>query len=97
MNLRAGKGSRKIVPEEKCPPNTKTNPKPNPNPNRGDHFFRDQLSGCPPVLKLARTLAQTPTLTGGGGDFFGGEIVRIPIFLYFHSFINLANETIVCI
>ena len=43
-------------------------------------------------------MAQTQTLTRG--QFSSGErgaIVRIPIFLYFHSFINLANETFICI
>ena len=75
-------------------PQTKASPKPNVNLGMQGNFPRGQLPGCLPTLKLTFTLAQTLILTWGE---ISGAIVQIQIFLYFHSFINLANETIICV
>ena len=77
--MRTGKGSRKITPEENCPLTPKLTLNQTLTLTIGGNFLRDQLSGCPPTLKLTLTLAQTPTPDanlGGGGNFLGGQLSR---------------------
>ena len=73
-------------------PNPKTNPKPRPNPNRGAIFLG---SNC--LVATHRPNPKTNPHLDPNPNPNRGAIVGIPIFLYFRNFINLANETIICI
>ena len=90
----------KIAPEENCPPTPKLTLSQTLILTVGWGWgwaavFLEDNCLVAPTLKITLTLAQTPNPTGG--QFSSARIVQIPIFLYFHSFINLANETIICI